>query len=88
MNIFNLLGLVASPSLRSGESHQDLILAIPGPMEWWPILAVIVVLFGARKLPELARAMGSSVTQFRKGLESPEEEDPKTLDGKPEQSGE
>ena len=28
----------------------------------------MLVLFGAKKLPELARAMGSSVNQFKKGL--------------------
>ena len=43
-------------------------LAIPGIAELWPIAALIVLVFGAKKLPELARAMGSSVTQFKKGL--------------------
>jgi len=43
-------------------------LAIPGFAELWPIAALIVLVFGAKKLPELARAMGSSVTQFKKGL--------------------
>ena len=39
----------------------------------WPeliiIVAVIVLLFGARKLPDLARSMGASAKEFRKGLE-------------------
>ena len=34
----------------------------------WIVLAVLLLLFGAKKLPELARSMGSSVTQFKKGL--------------------
>lgn len=44
-------------------------LAIPSIMEMWPILAVVLIFFGAKKLPGLARAMGSSVTQFKKGLQ-------------------
>ena len=41
---------------------------MPGGTEIWIILAVVLLLFGARKLPELARSMGSSITQFKKGL--------------------
>ena len=48
-------------------------LALPGPNELWIILAAIVLIFGARKLPELARAMGSSITQFKKGLKDNQE---------------
>ncbi|MAE28710.1 MAG: twin-arginine translocase TatA/TatE family subunit [Planctomycetes bacterium] len=43
-------------------------LAFTGPTELWIVLAIVVVIFGARKLPELARAMGSSITQFKQGL--------------------
>lgn len=45
---------------------------IPGGPELWIILAVVLLLFGSRKLPELARSMGSSITQFKKGLKEPE----------------
>jgi sec-independent protein translocase protein TatA len=48
--------------------------AMIGGWEWVLIGAVVLLLFGARKLPELARAMGSSITQFKKGLkEEPEQ---------------
>ena len=33
------------------------------------LLVVILVLFGAKKLPELARSLGSSAKEFRKGVE-------------------
>ena len=66
-------------------------LAIPGFTEMWPILAVVLVFFGAKKLPALARAMGSSVTQFKKGLqdepkpeelpESSSDDDPSSNEG-------
>ena len=49
----------------------------------WPelliILLVIVVLFGARKLPDLARSLGKSLSEFKKGREetaNPETSDP------------
>jgi sec-independent protein translocase protein TatA len=48
----------------------------------WPILIVVLLLFGARKLPELAHAMGASINQFKKGLgANPEDEDKKKLEG-------
>jgi sec-independent protein translocase protein TatA len=46
---------------------------MPGPTEWLLIFAGLLLLFGAKKLPELARSMGSSVTQFKKGLKEPPE---------------
>jgi sec-independent protein translocase protein TatA len=33
------------------------------------ILAVVLLLFGARKLPDLARSLGASAKEFRKGIE-------------------
>ena len=45
-----------------------LTLAMFGMQEYLIIALVLVLLFGARKLPELARSMGSSLTQFKKGM--------------------
>jgi sec-independent protein translocase protein TatA len=33
------------------------------------ILVVLLLLFGARKLPDLARSIGASAKEFRKGLD-------------------
>jgi sec-independent protein translocase protein TatA len=41
---------------------------MPGFAEWLLIGAVVVVLFGAKKLPELARSLGRSSSEFKKGL--------------------
>lgn len=38
------------------------------------ILVVLILLFGARKLPELARSLGSAAREFRKGTEEGKEE--------------
>jgi sec-independent protein translocase protein TatA len=32
------------------------------------ILVIVLLVFGARKLPELARSLGSSAKEFRKGI--------------------
>lgn len=61
-------------------SSTQSMLALAGPLEWWMILAVALLFFGGRKLPELARAMGSSITQFRKGLDESTVEDAKSVE--------
>lgn len=33
------------------------------------ILLIILLIFGARKLPDLARSLGASAKEFRKGVE-------------------
>ncbi|HEX6220186.1 MAG TPA: twin-arginine translocase TatA/TatE family subunit [Acidimicrobiia bacterium] len=40
------------------------------------ILLIVVLIFGARKLPELARSLGSSAKEFRKGIEEGSKDDP------------
>lgn len=39
----------------------------PGP-EWIIVAVVLVLLFGAKKLPELARSVGRSTSEFKKGI--------------------
>lgn len=38
--------------------------------EWLLIFAVLLLLFGGRKLPELARGLGSSIREFREAMKS------------------
>jgi len=40
---------------------------IPGGWEMWIILAIFLLLFGHR-IPGMARAMGSGIVEFKKGL--------------------
>lgn len=37
-----------------------------GPMEWILILLVLILLFGAKKLPDTAKALGQSLRMFKK----------------------
>jgi sec-independent protein translocase protein TatA len=39
-----------------------------GAPELLIILAVVLLLFGSKKLPELARGMGKATKEFRKGM--------------------
>jgi len=41
---------------------------IPGGFELVIILAVVVLLFGAKKLPQLGGAVGESIRNFKKGV--------------------
>jgi len=39
------------------------------------ILAIVAVLFGAKRLPELGRGIGEGIKNFKKGLSEPTEID-------------
>ena len=39
-----------------------------GPLELLIVLAIVLLLFGATKLPSLARGMGQAVSEFKKEL--------------------
>jgi sec-independent protein translocase protein TatA len=46
-----------------------------GPLELIIILAVVLLLFGAKRLPEMARSLGRSSREFKKGLRDTVDED-------------
>jgi len=57
--------------------HFALIPGIPtlGPMELIIALVVILLLFGAKRIPELARGLGSGVREFKAGTKEGQLED-------------
>lgn len=61
------------------------VLGIRG-WEWIAILAVILLLFGATKLPALARSLGLSIFEFKKGMKdgAKEAEKDKPTDKEPD----
>ncbi|MCP2604161.1 twin-arginine translocase TatA/TatE family subunit [Candidatus Aminicenantes bacterium AC-708-M15] len=44
-----------------------------GPTEILLVLLIIVIIFGAKRLPELGRAMGEGIKNFKRSLSSKEE---------------
>ena len=40
---------------------------MPGPMELVIILIVALLIFGPKKIPEIANSLGRSINEFRKG---------------------
>ncbi|MEK7386629.1 MAG: twin-arginine translocase TatA/TatE family subunit [candidate division NC10 bacterium] len=48
-----------------GLGYQELLI----------ILVIVLILFGANRLPELARSLGSSVKEFKKGVNETKAED-------------
>ena len=45
-----------------------------GPWEILLILVVVLILFGAKRLPELARGLGQGVNEFRDAVDSSKKE--------------
>ena len=54
-----------------------------GPWEILLILIVILILFGARRLPELARGLGKGINEFRDAVDSSKKEIVDSLDTDP-----
>jgi sec-independent protein translocase protein TatA len=48
-----------------GLGYQELLL----------ILVIVLILFGAQRLPDLARSLGSSVKEFKKGINEASKDD-------------
>ena len=48
---------------------HSLAFVTPGPTDWIVILVIVLVLFGAKRIPELFRGLGQGMNEFRKARE-------------------
>lgn len=56
---------------------------------WLVILAVVVLLFGAKKIPELAKGVGQGIKDFKKAIKEDKEAEAATVEkveAKPEET--
>jgi sec-independent protein translocase protein TatA len=49
-------------------SPNIMAISMPQGLDWVWILLIVLVIFGGRKLPDLARNLGKGLSQFKKGL--------------------
>ncbi|QHG90567.1 twin-arginine translocase TatA/TatE family subunit [Sulfurimonas sp. CVO] len=53
-------------------------MGMPGGQELLIILAIVVLLFGAKKIPELAKGLGKGIKNFKAEMKNDDEEEIKT----------
>lgn len=54
--------------------------------EWLIVLLIVLLIFGAAKLPALARSLGASAKEFRKGIDEGKDDVESQKTGSPEVS--
>jgi sec-independent protein translocase protein TatA len=50
-------------------------MGMPGGMEWILIALVVLLLFGGKKIPELAKGLGSGIKNFKKAVKEDDEDE-------------
>lgn len=50
-------------------------MAFPGGWEWAIIILVVIVLFGAKRLPDVGKSLGQGIRSFKKELRNASEDD-------------
>ena len=58
----------------------SIILGIPGTWQIILIVLVVLLLFGGKKIPELMKGIGRGTREFKKGLNTDEEDEPEKKD--------
>ncbi len=51
-----------------------ILIGTPGPTELIIILLLVLVLFGAKRIPEIAQGLGKGIREFKKSIKEVQEE--------------
>jgi len=63
------------------ECMQNVMaIQMPQGLDWVWILLIVLVIFGGKKLPDLARNLGKGMSEFKKGLNEVQNEVQNTKD--------
>jgi sec-independent protein translocase protein TatA len=77
-----------------GEVYMfnHILISTPGPTELIVILLLILVLFGAKRIPEIAQGLGKGIREFKKSMREVQDEietsEPKKLKSDKEKKAE
>lgn len=55
----------------------QVLLGVVGPWQIILILAIVLLLFGGKKLPELMKGLGKGIKEFKDGMEGKDDEEKK-----------
>lgn len=55
-------------------TYLSILLGIPGTWQIVLIVLVVLLLFGGKKIPELMKGIGKGTREFKKGLNTDEED--------------
>ncbi|MGD0999916.1 MAG: twin-arginine translocase TatA/TatE family subunit [Candidatus Brocadiia bacterium] len=61
---------------------NTLALLFERPESFLLIVLIIILLFGSSRIPQVARSLGRSVSEFKKGVREGEEEEKKAVEPK------
>ncbi len=60
--------MLSLPKTLREESHTLGLRKMPGPSEWIILVILAIFLFGAKRIPELARNLGRAKGEFQAGV--------------------
>lgn len=72
---YKVLSLISRPAFARFIVKRGVFM-MPGWSEWLVILLIILLLFGAKRLPEIAKSLGKGIREFKKALKGEDDDEP------------